>query len=847
MENFYFVENLCSKELHNVLRDEFMHLSATTSCAVSLFNKVAASLPEKVKEIAAEVVADKTELSGDDICQAIAESKKAKDRGDITEPQFKETKTKLKAQLRAWLPQGCYPGGVREKGAAINSTGLAMLDLDNLKMSPREMYVQVKDTLTKLSLWHLVALAHMTPSCEGLRLVFAIPYGMQTPEEAERWLSTVLDVDYDRSCKDLARLSFVVPEPYYFHHDLNLLFADHTDPEKRPRVPYISDTLKLLGRKPATQAAPQPQLVVSSPASAQQPSAIVPAYGEGESADALYRKVIDEWLRIELNGRQAPVKGERNTVVNKLGADLRKYFRLSLDKMMQLIDGWGLTDSEKRSALESGMSYEADPYSETMRQAAKAARAETDDLSILGHLFPIYAETPPQMPARLPRLMEILTDGYSDTNRPLVATAVFPALAVHMKNMVFAYHIDESISFHHAAMMHATVGPSSSGKSCVEPVISTIIADIDEADQAGWDANEVWREAKSEVSKNAKQPKRPKAAIRHIAPKTTEAALYGLASNAPGYMFFLSVTELDELDSLTDHKRPELHKMLRDNTDFMAFSAMIRFGADSAMGKEKPNLCINGSTTPIVCNNFFTPELTKGSTPRWTFALKPEQPIGARVEKSGNTRGLRGRIRPWIENLNACHDTVVAPSIEDVVDDRLEGMPVVECPELGETSQAMYERYLQLASETGDDAINFFKNRAVPEAYLCACVLFVANGMKWEDEIGDFAQWLLDYDMWCKIHLFGSQYNAQKEAERKMMSAPLQLNAKQKNALVWAKLPEQVTEQVLSAQYIMAGLTLPKDPKGLLRQWVFKKKLEHTDVPGVFRKLPQQPKKRQVK
>lgn len=850
-----FLENLSSKELHEVLQDKFLTLSATTSYAVSLFNKVVASLPEKVKEIAKGVAADKTELSGDDICQVIREAKEVKDKGSITEPQFKDTKGVLKKQLRAWLPQGYYPGGVREKGAAILPTGLAMLDLDNLKMSPREMYVQVKDTLTKLSLWHLVALAHMTPSCEGLRLVFVIPYGMQTPEEAQGWLATVLDVDCDRSCKDLARLSFVVPESYYFHHDLNLLFADHTDHEKRPRVPYLSDTLKFLGRKPAPQAAVQPQPVVSSPAPAQEPSATptavptqsAPVYAESESADALYRKVIDEWLRIELNGRQAPVKGERNTVVNKLGADLRKYFRLSLDKMMQLIDGWGLTDSEKRSALESGMSYEADPYSETMRQAVNAARGEADCLSTLGHIFPIYADTPPQMPAKLPRLMEILTEGYSDTNRPLVATAVFPPLAVHMKNMVFAYHIDESISFYHAAMMHATVGPSSSGKSCVEPVISTIIADIDEADQAGWDANEVWREAKSEVSKNAKQPKRPKTAIRHIAPKTTEAALYSLASNAPGYMFFLSVTELDELDSLTDHKRSELHKMLRDNTDFMAFSAMIRFGADSAMGKEKPNLCINGSTTPIVCNNFFTPELTKGSTPRWTFAFKPEQPIGARVEKSGNTRGLRGRIRPWIENLNACHDTVVAPCIEDVVDDRLEGMPVVECPELGETSQAMYERYLQLASETGDDAINFFKNRAVPEAYLCACTLFVANGMKWEDEIGDFAQWLLDYDMWCKYRLFGSQYNAQKEAERKMMSAPLQLNARQKNALVWAKLPEQVTEQVLSAQYIMAGLTPPKDPKGLLRQWVFKKKLEHTDVPGVYRKLPQTPKKRQVK
>lgn len=849
---FHFVERPCSKELHAVSKDNFFNFSSSNPY-VRLFDKVAESLPEKVKEIVAYAVADKAELSGDDICHAIAEAKKAKDKGEISEPQFNEAKTKLKAQLRAWLPQGYYPGGVREKGAAILPTGLAMLDLDHLKMSPREMYVQVKDTLTKLSLWHLVALAHMTPSCEGLRLVFAIPYGMQTPEEAQRWLTTLLDVDYDRSCKDLARLSFVAPENYYFHHDLNLLFADHTDPEKRPRVHDADYYLQLLGRQPATQAAPQHQTRTSepSPTSAQIASAIAPAqsapaYAESESADAIYRKVIDEWLRIELNGRQAPVKGERNTVVNKLGADLRKYFRLSLDKMMHLVDGWGLSDSEKRSALESGMSYESDPYSETMRQAVKAARGETDCLSTLGHLYPIYAETPPQMPAKLPRLVATLTDGFSDDNRPAIAMAVFPALAAHLKNVDFVYRIDNNISVHHAVMMHVLVGTTGSGKSCVDPVLQTIIADIDEADRAGWAQEEAWRVEKSKVSKNAKQPERPKAVIRHISSNITPAKISNLAQAADGYMLYNSVTEIDGLFKMAN-TRQELYEMLRVNTDLKAFVAQFRQSADSEMNKTKPELCISASTTPGMCHNFFDSELLKGCTTRHSFSLLPEQENGARVANSGNLRGLRDRIRPYIDSLNACHDTVVAPSRADVVDDTLEGMPVVECLQLGEYSQSVYEHYRTLAGDTDDAAVDNFSRRAALQGYLRACVLYVANGMKWEDEIGEFARWTVDHDMWCKYRLFGRQFNEAKEAETRMLNAPRTLSPSQKSALVFAKLPVEVTAESVLGGYAMAGQPQPKDINALLRQWVKRGKIAHTEVPGVYRKLPKTPKKRQVK
>ena len=96
----------------------------------------------------------------------------------------------------------------------------------------------------------------------------------------------------------------------------------------------------------------------------------------------------------------------------------------------------------------------------------------------------------------------------------------------------------------------------------------------------------------------------------------------------------------------------------------------------------------------------------------------------------------REALRPYIENLN-----------------KVTGL--IECKEAFQLALKLKDENAEFARLSQDRTFENLSFRANVIAYLKACVLYVANGCKWEPEIDEFIRWSEQYDLYCKMRFFG--------------------------------------------------------------------------------------------
>lgn len=838
MSAFDLVCNLLTTATEKVNKEKFVDLCAMPVSSRGL-KRAVERLSEKARAIVQAEMEGMTTPTADDVNHLIARLKTAKDNGDITGKEFHDAKSELKKLIPGIAYQVCFTDGTRETGAPTTPTGLAMIDFDNLELPPHEMYLTIRERLERFQLWKPVLMMGMTPSREGLRMVVEIPYGMQTPGEAQRFFTAALGMEHDTSCESPTQLSCVVPWDYWFYHDLDRLFADHTDPENRPHVSSLKQILALPGWKPIVPAAAtRQQSLQALPAmrthAAAELSPVDPSETYTDCDDiTLLDTIVEKWMALKMQ-KPAPVKGERNPTYFSLLCDLAKFFGSLVDddELAQAVRHCELPDcpleeKELRAAIKSARKYAANPYSAVMKRVIAQVRQEMGTVWF-APISPVYAMTPPPMPHTLPRLLKLLTKGCDETNAAAVALAVLPPLAAHLKNVVLIKRLGSNIYNHLPYMMNVLVGQTGVGKGCINGVIAEIMADIKEVDELNRAKLKAWSQATTSAGKTGKQPVKPRVPIITMPADITSSRLNEAASFVPGRALYFFEPELEAFERMANDRKA-LHKIFKDSTEFEVLcGGQERATAEAVHENATPRFCINASTTSDQCLKFFAGQETTGSMTRFIFSVII---LEDGILPSPDLRGIIKRISPWIGNCNKYHDLVLTPSLKDVNNDRLASMTIEVCPQLGKLSQKLFKELNEMSQRTADRVFYLLMKRCLENTYRAICVLYIANGMKWEKSFEDFARWMVDYTMWVQYRLFGDKIRMAQKADRLLSATPVVNSAEG----IFESLPDVFTKDDVRRAYIMAGLT-PKAAMVVMRQWKRRGKIEDLGN-GTFRKV----------
>ena len=403
-----------------------------------------------------------------------------------------------------------------------------------------------------------------------------------------------------------------------------------------------------------------------------------------------------------------------------------------------------------------------------------------------------YPPAPP-MPKKLPKLVELLVSQSPDIYKPAVACAIFPPLATHLWKTRFRY-IDNVE--HEATLMCCLLAGTGAGKSCVQMPISMIMEDIRKRDMENLQREKEWKEEMMRKGANKDKRKRPdNLIIQEIDADMTNPAFVMRTAEAKEHFLYTSLNEIDQFDALRGIGNQHFRIMC------LAFDpgniyGQTRVGLQSVTERVTIRFNWNASTTIEKGQRYFSKVLTDGPLSRINFCTIPEREIGERVPVYGNYDDqFRKKLKPYIENLCAATG-------------------LIECPEAYALADKLSEENADFSQVMQNRIYENFTFRANVIAYLKACVLYVANGYRWEEEIEDFIRWSERYDLWCKMRFFEEDIrNSGNRGEHSNKRGPSNL---------LQALPDMFTEQqVVDARN---ALGLPKEGTAhLLATWVYRK------------------------
>ena len=400
---------------------------------------------------------------------------------------------------------------------------------------------------------------------------------------------------------------------------------------------------------------------------------------------------------------------------------------------------------------------------------------------------------PPPMPGKLPKLVELLISKTPEIYQPAVAHAIFPPLATHLWNTRFRY-IDNVE--HEATLMTCLLAGTGAGKSCVQMPISMIMEDIRKRDQENLKREKEWKEEMMRKGANKDKRKRPdNLIIQEIDADMTNPAFVMRTAEAKGHFLYTSLNEIDQFDALKGIGNQHFRIMC------LAFDpgnqyGQTRVGTQSVTERVTVRFNWNASTTIQKGQRYFSKVLTDGPLSRINFCTIPEREIGDKIPVYGTYDDqFRKELKPYIENL--CMAT-----------------GLIDCPEAYRLAEILSDENADFSQVTQNRIYENFTFRANVIAYLKACVLYVANGCRWEPEIDDFIRWSERYDLWCKMRFF-------EEDIQKANSAGEHSNKRGPSNLLQS-LPDTFTEQQVVEARAALGLS-EEGTAHLLSTWVYRK------------------------
>ena len=410
---------------------------------------------------------------------------------------------------------------------------------------------------------------------------------------------------------------------------------------------------------------------------------------------------------------------------------------------------------------------------------------------------------PPAMPRKLPFLVSHLIKNVPFVCRPSVANGVFPALGVHLNQVKFEL-IDGTEK--EATFMSVNIAPQSSGKSAVNKPVEYILADIVECDKVNREREQEWKDSMNKKGANKEKPKRPDdLCVQVLVSDMTNAAFVQRMNDAKGKYLYTNLEEIELLRQLHTNGTKDVGKIICLCFDNGMYG-QERVGTQSVTARVALRWNWNASTTILKGQKFFRGSLVDGTLSRLNISTiipdKTKPFIYGKYDEQ-----YAAELKPYIDRLNEARGTV-------------------GCREALRMARRMLDRCQREGDLTGDDAYQDLSYRAVTIAYLKAMVLYIAHGMQWSKEIEKFAEWSLEYDLWCKSHYFGDDMSDEKKKER--------VENKRGRRNMLEMLPEKFSEEdvVTVRQY----LGLDDDAKNMLRVWVFRKYIQKDAETGMYTK-----------
>ena len=835
------------------------------------------------------------------VCAQLVDALESKLRGEVCNDDYEEMKKKLKSQLPILTPHATFRNGRRKNDEAIPS-GLSIYDIDHIP-NPRGYWEEKKKVLagkllggtkfsggvlaeagsesggTKvsgdlqspascgqarnvLSVLDLIVLVHVTPSTQGLRLVFVIPEGMDIAM-AQRWMSQQLeDSEYDTVVKDLARPSFLVPEEYllYINEEelfkerkitstssalpgggasllagdckspgrladsnpgrfagASLLAGDCKSPERltdsnpgcltgeypgclvvenaNPKVQSSnlnvqskeSSNLKVQSKEndyvqdnrfPGTNgdnavssgSAVQPAQPGDShrvddphlgPAGDNQDAGgvaaqrVFPKEYNGIAYDKLVAKLV------ELLGGE-PEHGSRNAFIFTLACYLRYLCDDNPAWIKQVIPTFGEEQNRAFATVESACNRrQAHRLPGIVRKAIKLSQDDESKAMCAGcfddddfgdiHNPESYFYNIHQMPQKLPKLIKLLVSKTPEIYRPAVSQAVFPPLASHLLETRFRY-IDNVE--HEATLMQILCAPTGSGKESVSQPINRIMADIRKRDEEQRERERKWKDECNSKGANKDRRERPEGlVIQEVNIDMTNPAFVLRMKEAENHFLYAKVNELNLFDALKG--KTNQHFRIMELAFDLGNYGQDRVGTQSVTETVQVRFNWNASCTPRKCRDYFRRVVTDGPISRISFSTIERRPCGSEIPVYGTyDAAFDEALKPYIDNL-------------------LKARGLVNCPQALRLARKLVEENAEFSRLSQNFVFENLSFRANVIAYLKACVLYVANGMKWEASIEDFIRWSERYDLWCKLKLFGQMiYDADTDRADLPKTAP---------------------------------------------------------------------------
>ena len=598
------------------------------------------------------------------------------------------------------------------------------------------------DTIWKGALLHLEYSAR-----KKLHIDIRMPVGM-TIEETQRAYCEALGVPYDESCITPERMLFITDKESEIYRSPHWYEVLPQEELKKRRQAYLDRGLTIDGKGVAVSAIQPAQPCDSnaahlSPAGTPQEAAAV-ATGKNLAAFDLFRnaaglKDVDintqgsrhsSLLAIMSAGasRVMPEEELKAVVAQKMPA-----FSQERDCQQLIHDFYAKYGDSSKPMSQAVIRINAQAEKSSQKDAVSFKTMSSEDGTDSNAEDDKIA--PPPMPEHLPKLVELLLSKTPDIYKPAVAHAIFPPLATHLCKTTFKY-IDNVE--HEATLMCCLLAGTGAGKNCVQMPINMIMEDIRQRDRENLKREKEWKDEVTRKGANKDKRKRPEnLIIQEIDADMTNPAFVMRTAEAQGHFLYTSLNEIDQFDALKGQGNQQFKIMC------LAFDpgnsyGQTRVGTSSITERITIRFNWNASTTVQLGQRYFSKVLTDGPISRINFCTIPEREIGAEMPVYGEyDDAFREALRPYIENLCKASGRI-------------------DCDEAFALAEKLKEENADFSRMSQNRVFENLSFRGNVIAFLKACVLYVANGCKWEPEIEEFIRWSESYDLWCKMIFFGA-------------------------------------------------------------------------------------------
>ena len=657
-------------------------------------------------------------------------------------------------ELKKQLPFRCahyyqFRGNRRSQKNAVAESFLfqTTIDVDDKeyvdKAIEKARELNCSDTIWKGALLHLEYSAR-----KKLHIDIRMPIGM-TIEETQRAYCEALGVPYDESCITPERMLFITDKESEIYRSPHWYEVLPQEELKKRRQAYLDRGLTIDGRAGKVNSL---QLTVNSntahaahlsPAGTPQ-DAVAMATGKNLAAFDLFRnaaglKDVDintpgsrhsSLLAIMSAGASRVMAEEelKAVVAQKMPA-----FSQERDCQQLIHDFYAkYGDSSKpmsqaviriNAQAEQYSQKDAEPFKTMSSEGGTDSNAEDDKIA------------PPPMPEHLPKLVELLLSKTPDVYKPAVAHAIFPPLATHLCKTTFKY-IDNVE--HEATLMCCLLAGTGAGKNCVQMPINMIMEDIRKRDRENLKREKEWKEEITRKGANKDKRKRPEnLIIQEIDADMTNPAFVMRTAEAQEHFLYTTLNEIDQFDALKGQGNQQF-KIICLAFDPGNQYGQTRVGTSSVTERITIRFNWNASTTIQLGQRYFSKVLTDGPISRINFCTIPEREIGAEMPVYGEyDDAFREALKPYIENLCKASGRI-------------------DCAEAFALAEKLKEENADFSRMSQNRVFENLSFRGNVIAFLKACVLYVANGCKWEPEIDEFIRWSESYDLWCKMIFFGA-------------------------------------------------------------------------------------------